>query len=59
MLKINKKLNYRDLGINKLSTLNKHAFAMLSHLMELDLFDNELDFLPHSIFDDLDNLRYL
>ncbi|KAL3281293.1 hypothetical protein HHI36_004506 [Cryptolaemus montrouzieri] len=48
-----------DLGINKLTTINKDAFKHLLFLTELDLFDNELDYLPESIFDDLENLKYL
>jgi hypothetical protein len=50
---------FSDLGINGLITLNKNAFLMLSHLTELDLFDNELDHLPDGIFDDLGSLQYL
>lgn len=48
-----------DLGINKLTTLNKNAFRMLALLSELDLFDNEIDYLPDNIFDQLESLKYL
>lgn len=47
---------FRDLAINRLTTLNKDAFQDLSHLTELDLFDNQIDFLPESIFEYLDSL---
>ncbi|CAH2000035.1 unnamed protein product [Acanthoscelides obtectus] len=48
-----------DLGINKLTTLNKYAFRSMTHLAELDLFDNLLDHLPDNIFMELESLKYL
>ncbi|GLV37748.1 uncharacterized protein CBL_06551 [Carabus blaptoides fortunei] len=48
-----------DLAINQLTTLNKGAFHGLTHLTELDLFDNRIDFLPEPIFEDLDSLSNL
>lgn len=50
---------FRDLGINSLTTLNKMAFRGLTYLTELDLFDNEIDYLPPDIFRKLNSLVYL
>ncbi|XP_052130540.1 leucine-rich repeat and immunoglobulin-like domain-containing nogo receptor-interacting protein 2 [Frankliniella occidentalis] len=48
-----------DLSVNRLSTLHKDAFRGLVHLTDLDLYDNELDFLPESLFESLDSLQHL
>lgn len=31
----------------------------MSHLTELDLFDNNIDHLPENIFEHLESLKYL
>jgi len=45
-----------DLGANRLGTLNKDAFKGMINLNELDLFDNQIEYLPDSVFDSLENL---
>lgn len=47
---------FRDLAINFLSSLHKYTFQDLSHVVELDIFDNQIDFLPESIFEYMDSL---
>lgn len=59
ILNLSKFWNFRDLGMNKLTTINKDAFKHLLFLTELEIFDNELDYLPETIFDDLEDLKYL
>lgn len=53
------RLCFRDLGRNSLSTLNAATFKSLIYLTEIDLFDNRLDYLPESVFDQLDSAEYL
>lgn len=53
---INFIIYFRDLAINFLSSLHKYTFKDLPHVVELDLFDNQIDFLPETIFEDMDSL---
>lgn len=54
-----KRFNSRDLGRNSLGALNSATFKSLIYLIEIDLFDNRLDYLPDVVFNQLDSLEYL
>lgn len=45
-----------DMSLNRLTTLNKETLRGLTHLHVLDLSENELDYLPADVLDDLDGL---
>lgn len=49
----------RDLGTNRLRTLHKTTFKGMRSLTELDMFDNNVEYLPAGLFDSLVNLRIL
>lgn len=52
-------LSYSDLSSNYYTTMNKDSFRGLSHLIDLDLSSNYLNFLPNNLFNDLDSLTKL
>lgn len=59
MLVILFQIFYSDLSDNKITTLHKQTFLGLTHLIELDLSKNYLDFLPGELLHDLDSLTKL
>lgn len=55
-LLIENNLLCRDLSQNYLTTFHRDSFRGLSHLKELDLSSNELDYIPGELLIDLENL---
>lgn len=50
---------FSDLSSNQLSTFHKETFRGLTHLLELDLSYNLLDYLPVDLLKDLDGLTQM
>lgn len=47
----------RDISGNHLDTLHKDTFKGLTHLVDLDMSNNRIDFLPFDIFNDLHSVH--
>ena len=45
--------------MNRLTTLNRNVFKTLIHLVRIDLFDNQIDYLPETVFSMAESLKYM